>query len=520
MRRTLIAALMFALSWLNLPLASAQQIPFLPELLKGTEEINQLYMEKKRAGRDLSAIDPIRARGEEAFSRGNIPGVLEVLGQSRAALNGREWNDREKFVSSLTVDSDRLIIEGNVEIQITLMRMFPSSIEKVFPKPPTVTFEIRPIEHRTTISQTGSAPSPGSLVISNPIAIAETNTTTRARAKLVDGAYWVIASIEADGQKVAEIKKLVFAIDDFTGRLAEMSKRVESIKNSSDPQVKAVAQYVTTPEFQIERLKPLTSTRSETEIYPTDQIEEIEAALVALAKGENPYKDETGEIERAYRSSDGKLIPYRAYIPESYNGQEARPLVVMLHGALGDERTYFSGLYDPMVIKGEADRRGYIMAAPNGRGRLSGYQGLAQEDAFEVIKGIARDYRIDSNRIYLTGHSMGGGGTWAVAAGNPDMFAAIAPVAGALPAQGNATKDILAKLKNIPTFMAHGKRDLIVPVSRSREMSEAAKKAGLNVTYLEVPEADHITIVGATFPAIMDFFEKNTRQATANKPAR
>jgi predicted esterase len=518
MRKTLIAALMFALIWLNLPLASAQQIPFLPELLKGTEEINQLYMEKKRAGRDLAAIDPIRTRGEEAFSRGNIPGVLEVLGQSRAVLNGKEWNDKEKFISSLTIDSDRLIIEGNTEIQVTLMRMFPTNIEKTFPKPPTVTFEIRPMERRTTISQTGSPPPPGSLVISNPISIAETNTTTRARATLEDGAYWVIASIESEGQKIAEVKKLIFAIGDFTGRLAELSKRVESIKNSSEPNIKAVAQYITTPEFRIERLKPLTSTRGETDIYPTDEIEEIESALIALAKGENPYKDETGEIERAYRGSDGKLIPYRAYIPESYDGQEARPLVVMLHGALGDERTYLSGLYDPTVIKGEADRRRCILVTPNGRSRLSTYQGLAQEDVFEVIKDISRYYRIDANRIYLTGHSMGGGGTWVVAASNPNMFAAIAPVAGAPPAQSSATKEMLAKLKNTPLLIAHGKRDMIVPVARSHDIAEAAKKAGLNITYLEVPDADHITIVGATFPAIMDFFEKNTKQAA--KPTR
>lgn len=517
MGRTWIAALTFSLIWLCLPQASAQQIPFLPELLKGTEELNQLYMEKKRAGRDLAAIEPIRARGEEAFSRGNIPEVLEIIGQGFAALQGRKWDDREKFVASLTVDSDRLVIEGNREIRVSLMRMFATNVEKAFPKPPTVTFEIRPVERRTAIAETNFQSSPGSLLISNQLAIAETNTMTSARINLADGAYWLVASVESDGKKATEIKKLIFAIGDYTARLAELSKRVEAIKNSSDPKVKAVAQYVTTPEFQIERLRPLTSGRSEVEIYPADQIEEIEDALGALEKGENPYKDETGEIERAYRGSDGKLIPYRAYIPDSYDGREARPLVVMLHGALGDERTYLSGLYDPAVIKGEADSRRFILAAPNGRGRLSAYQGLAQEDVFEVIKAVSRDYQIDANRIYLTGHSMGGGGVWTVAASNPQIFAAIAPVAGAPLIQEDARKEALAKLRNTPVFATHGARDQIVQPSRSRSIVDAAKKAGLKVSYLEAPDADHITIVGATFPAIMEFFENNVRQSAASK---
>jgi len=517
MRRTLILALIFSMIWLNLIPASAQQIPFLPELLKGTEEFNQRYMEKKRAGRDLSAIAPLRTRGEEAFRQGNIPAVLEMLGQGLALLQGKKWDDRQRFISSLTVDSDRLIIEGKAEIHVSLTRMFPANIEAAFIKPPTVTFEIRPIEHRTALNETSPKESPGTLLVSDQLVIAETNTSASPKVNLTDGAYWLVASIESEGKKVAEVKKLIFAIGDFTARLAQLSKRAEAIKHSSDASVRAVAQYVTTPEFQIERLRPLTSARGEIELYPTDEMDDIDDALSALAKGENPYKDETGEIERAYRGSDGKLVPYRAYIPENYDGQQARPLVVMLHGALGDERTYLGELYDPAVIKGEADRRGFILAAPNGRGRLSSYRGLAQEDVFEVIKSVSRDYRVDPNRIYLTGHSMGGGGVWTVAASSPQMFAAIAPVAGAVPAQGDATKAILANLKNTPVFVIHGARDLIVQPALSRNIADAAKKAGLKITYLEVADADHITIVGATFPAIMEFFENSNKQSANSK---
>jgi predicted esterase len=387
--------------------------------------------------------------------------------------------------------------------------MFPSDVGKAFPSTPTVTFELAPLE-----KWNGQAPQtqPKPVVITAQIKISETGAAGGRKLRLADGAYWVVARIESNGQKAGEVKKLVFAIGDFTVRITQLSKRIADIKNSADPKVKAVAHLVSTAEFQLQRLAPLNNSKSETEIFPPDQLDDIESALDDLEKGENPYAEETGELEQAYPSTDGKLIPYRVYISESYDGKSARPLVVLLHGALGDEHTYLSGLYDPAMIKGEADRRGVILASVNGRGRLPTYTGPSRDDVIEVIKSVMRDYKIDASRIYLTGHSLGGGGVWTVAASSPETFAAIAPVSGALPQQNDALTAMLGKLKNIPALVIHGARDGIVPVARSRDAVAAAKKAGLTVEYIEVPDADHVSIVGATFPAVMDFFEKRTKR--------
>ncbi|MFY9611421.1 MAG: prolyl oligopeptidase family serine peptidase, partial [Blastocatellia bacterium] len=231
----------------------------------------------------------------------------------------------------------------------------------------------------------------------------------------------------------------------------------------------------------------------------------------AIAKGQNPFSNERGEVERAYQASDGKLVPYRVYIPKSYDGASTKPLVVMLHGALGDEGYYFSGLFDPAVIKGEAERRGWILAGVNGRGRFSGYVGLAADDSFEVVKCVTRDYRVDPSRVYLTGHSMGGFGTWLIASTKPELFAAIAPVSGGAPTKGEALEALLAKTKSVPAMVVHGALDGIAPPQLSRDMVAAARKAGLKVNHLEVPDADHLSILAATFPAILDFFEKNAK---------
>src|SRR5262249_36525950 len=187
------------------------------------------------------------------------------------------------------------------------------------------------------------------------------------------------------------------------------------------------------------------------------------------------------------------------------------PLVVMLHGALGDERYYFSRMFDPEVMKGEAERRGWILVGLNGRGRFNGYSGPGLDDPFAVINAIEASYKIDPSRVFLTGHSQGGFAVWLVAAAKPDMFAAIAPVSGGAPVRGDALGKLLQSVKGLPAMVVHGARDGIVAPTQSRDMVAAAQKAGMKVTYLESPDSDHLTVLSATFPAIMDFFEKNPK---------
>ncbi len=510
MKKSVFALLALALIALNLPQARAQQIPYLDELLVRLEEFNRLSTEKRKAGASLSAIEPLRQKSEAAFLRGNIPELLALVGEAMASLQGKKWDEREKFFASLALDVNRLIIEPGADLQATLAFMFPSDAGKAFPYSPTVTFEIVPLEKWNAQSSQTTATKP--IVIADKIKLSETGAAGGRKLRLADGAYWVVARIESNGQKAGEVKKLIFSIGDFTARLSQLSKRIADIKNSADPKIKTVAHLVATAEFQLQRLAPLNNAKSETEIFPPDQLDDIESALDDIEKGENPHADETGEIEQAFLSNDGKLIPYRLYVPESYDGKTARPLVVLLHGALGDERTYLSGLYDPAVIKGEADGRGVILASVNGRSRFPTYTGAGRDDVMEVTRAVTRDYKIDPARIYLTGHSMGGGGVWTVASSRPEIFAAIAPVSGAVFQQGDALTAMLGKLKNIPAFVVHGARDGIAPIARSRDMVAAAKKAGLVVEYIEVPDADHVSIVGATFPAVMDFFEKRAKR--------
>jgi pimeloyl-ACP methyl ester carboxylesterase len=506
MKKALTAILLLVFAAAHQPSANAQSIPFLSELFSRYEEFSKLYNQRQQSGASLSAVDAIRGRAETAFKRMNIPGLLEALGEATAALKGSRWDEQQKFVASLTLEADRLVVEPNQVFEVSLVRMFPSNLDKAFASTPTVTFEVVAADPSAT-----RLPRP--VVIAERLQVAEASSNANRRLLLPDGAYWVVARVEASGQRVAELKRPVYAISDFSDTIAQMAKLVATVKQSADPKVKAVAVLVATPEFQLQRLAPLNRSVGEVEVNPIGEIDRITDELSALSKGENPMAAERGELERAYVASDGKLVPYRVYVPRSYTGASARPMVVMLHGALGDERYYFSGLFDPDVIKGEAERRGIILAAPTGRSRFPTYRDLGQEDVFEVMKAVGRDYKIDASRVYLTGHSMGGFGAWLIAASRPELFAAMAPVSGGSPAPDAAQlAALLEKLKAIPALVVHGARDGIVPPARSRDMASAAQKAGMKVTLLENPNADHVTVVAATFPAILDFFEKNARQ--------
>ncbi len=496
---------LFVFSAIN---ANGQTIPYFNELMARNSEFNKLYIEKKRAGQNFPAIEPLRQRGEQAFRGGKILELFEIFGEGMAILENRIWDDRAKFIASLTIETNFLVLEPNAELQISLVRIFPSNLDKAFSTSPTVTFELRPLDKTSAFKP---------MTIGSSLPIAETATMANRRLSVPDGSYQVVATLESEGKKVGEIKQPVYAISAFTNRIQIAQSLVKAIKDSADPKIKAVAELVTTPEFWLQRVSAYNKSVGEEPPDPIQELRRIELALQALMKGENPFAMERGELERAYSASDGQLVPYRIYVPKTYDGKTPRPLVVMLHGFMGDEKSYFSNLYDEATIEGEAEKRGWIFAAPNGRGRFAGYgRPIALEDAVKVTEAIKRDYKIDVARTYLTGHSMGGGGVWQIASAKPELFAAIAPVAG-----GGVTEAVrnrlLETVRTLPILIVHGAKDGIVPPQGSRDMFSAAQKAGLNVKYLEMPDADHILIVGATITEVLNFFEKNVK-TTAGKP--
>src|SRR5207237_5700734 len=126
---------------------------------------------------------------------------------------------------------------------------------------------------------------------------------------------------------------------------------------------------------------------------------------------------------------DQTLQPYRLFIPEAYTASKPNGLVIALHGMGGDENSMFDS-YGGGALKREAERVGLLVACPKGRDSASMYRGSAEQDVMDVLAEVRRDYKIDSNRMYLMGHSMGAYGTWSAAMAHPELFAGLGPISG------------------------------------------------------------------------------------------
>lgn len=203
--------------------------------------------------------------------------------------------------------------------------------------------------------------------------------------------------------------------------------------------------------------------------------------------------DKTGFLERTLRGLDGVEAKYMIFVPHNYTPQKKVPVILFLHGA-GETGT--DGKRQSQVGLGKAVREReknfpFLVVFPQAQKREKNLLETWYPDRPEGARALAmldaatKEFNTDSQRIYLTGISMGGFGTWKQAHSAPKRWAAIAPVCGGGdPSWGDAIKDI-------PCWCFHGDKDSIVPPVRSREMIEGLKKAGGQPKYDEYKGVDH-----------------------------
>ena len=220
-------------------------------------------------------------------------------------------------------------------------------------------------------------------------------------------------------------------------------------------------------------------------------------------KRNSPY-DVTKVFKKQNYISGDVSLPYGIYIPKNYDCGETYPLLVFLHGAgeRGDDnhlqltvalQRMFdnpqSPVYDSIVIAPQCPLEEQWVNAPFDCGNYSVAE-TPESIWLEAVCGIIRDcicdYNVDKNRIYVTGISMGGNGTWDMLCRHGNRIAAGMPVCGG----GDPT--YARKLKNIPIRTFHGSEDGAVPTEGTRKMFAALKKAGSTaISYTELDGMDH-----------------------------
>ena len=234
------------------------------------------------------------------------------------------------------------------------------------------------------------------------------------------------------------------------------------------------------------------------------------AILLAGAAVLVPFMASAAEPTTGQKPSEpdrsGKVqLKYLLHLPKSYDQKQSWPLLLFLHGIgeRGDnlDRVKFHG---PPKLIAAGKELPFIVVSP----QCPGDRWWKSEDLSALLDEITEKYKVDKDRIYVTGLSMGGFGTWSLAASSPDRFAALVPICG------GGDPNTAARLAHVPIWVFHGAKDPVVPVKRSEEMVAALKKANGNVKLTVYPEAGHDSWTEAyNNPELYDWLLQQKRAA-------
>jgi len=213
--------------------------------------------------------------------------------------------------------------------------------------------------------------------------------------------------------------------------------------------------------------------------------------------------------KKVYASPSGLSLPYRILYPENYDRTKKYPLILFLHGAgeRGNDNekqlTHGSKLFlteenhrnfPAIVIFPQCPTESYWGNVQIDRSTspitltfdYSKPETVALQSAISLVKEIAKAEGVDKKRIYITGLSMGGMGTFEAVYRNPKLFAAATPICGG----GDAAR-YDKRVAKIPFRVFHGSADAVVDVKHSRQMVEKLRTMKVSVNYTEYPNVNH-----------------------------
>ena len=269
------------------------------------------------------------------------------------------------------------------------------------------------------------------------------------------------------------------------------------------------------------------------------------APLPGRGRGPQPV-DPRVQIRMHHFAETNQDIPYSLFVSSKVKKNKKAPLIVTLHGIGGTHTT----MMRPNAID-LAEAGGYILLAPMGYNPRGWYgapppqrrggappappadsappQGrrglppgllsdpndppnlreLSERETLEVVDLVRKEFKVDDDRTYLMGHSMGGAGTLYLAIKYPQRWAAVVALA---PAAFAVDREGLGKIPKMPVMLVHGDMDTVVPVTVGRAWAEAMKSIPMkDYQYIEVPGGDHGTVIGSHQAELFAFFARHSR---------
>jgi predicted peptidase len=213
--------------------------------------------------------------------------------------------------------------------------------------------------------------------------------------------------------------------------------------------------------------------------------------------------DPNSDFLRRSIAIDGVEYNYRVYIPDGYCETVPSPAILTLHGSgeVGTDGRLPTEVGLGRAIRQYPDRYPAICIFPQvPAGEI--WQGLGARIAIAALDSAIAEFNIDLARVYLTGISMGGNGSWYLAYRFPQRFAAVVVVCGWIservgnggvnyPAIGKDATDVAQRIDRLPLWIFHGDADEVVLVAESRLMAAALQAIGATVRYTEFPNVKH-----------------------------
>ncbi len=218
-----------------------------------------------------------------------------------------------------------------------------------------------------------------------------------------------------------------------------------------------------------------------------------------------------------FKTADGRMLNYRLMKPKNYDPQKKYPLVLFFHGAgeRGDDNVaqLVHGMNDFARDENREKYPCFVVAPQVPEGKrwvevdwtedahdFDEKPSVTMQLVIELLDALPKEFRIDRTRLYVTGLSMGGFGTWDIISRFPDKFAAAAPVCG------GADLKLAPKLVHVPIWTFHGDQDTVVKLHRTVDMVEAIRKAGGKPFYTEYAGVGHDSWVKAySDPKLMEW---------------
>jgi predicted peptidase len=226
-----------------------------------------------------------------------------------------------------------------------------------------------------------------------------------------------------------------------------------------------------------------------------------------LVSSAQARKRDTGFLNRTV-SSGGVTYRYQVYVPSTWDKHKKWPVLLFLHGygERGGDGLLQTDVGIGHAIRTHADSFQLVVVIPQCSNTSLWTKPAMEEMALAALEQTVHEFKGDRDRLYLSGLSMGGYGTWDMAVRYPGKFAALAPVCGGLRAPGlpelhssllddpkiaDPYAETARRIGRTPIWVFHGGADPVVPVEESRQMVEALKANNANVKYTEYPGVGH-----------------------------